>query len=369
YFDYVYDFSNFAYSYFKDNFDIIYKTLNFIDDLCKSKNIDMIVMWNHVMLPDCIVKLYCDKINKDVKTIYFENGYFRPNTITMDTKGVNYDSSVPRNKSFYFNIEKRDLNRKNNKKIKKIKLNKLNMFETYLYKFIFWFKSLLFNRYKFFRLKHTFGQEVKNKLFRKIYKLREEKFNVNKKYIFIPFQVHDDSQIIKYSPNIDSMEELVDKLYKTFCKLKSKGVYNNVKLVFKEHPMDIGRINYHSLYKKYKDISWMIFLKKYNTLSLIKNAEFILTINSTVGIEALQLYKPVLTLGNTFYNIEELVINNSNLEYLETDITRMKTFTPNKKLTENFLYYLKNIYHVKANWNSYDIKNNINVIKKIREVL
>ena len=37
---------------------------------------------------------------------------------------------------------------------------------------------------------------------------------------------------------------------------------------------------------------------------VLKKAELVITLNSTVGIEALLYGKPVLTLGDAFYNIK-----------------------------------------------------------------
>ena len=67
------------------------------------------------------------------------------------------------------------------------------------------------------------------------------------------------------------------------------------------------------------------------------------TLNSTVGIEALLFGKPVITLADACYNIDGLVRNASNSEQLNNLIVD-KGWLPNERLRLQFLGYVWNEY-------------------------
>lgn len=78
---------------------------------------------------------------------------------------------------------------------------------------------------------------------------------------------------------------------------------HNQVLVVKEHPQQAGFL----LQKKFRDVkkrvSNVIFLPaEYSTYHLIKQCKLIVTLTSTAGIEALILGKPVVVMGNVFYD-------------------------------------------------------------------
>lgn len=337
-------------------YNTFYKVLNIIDEINNDLKLDLFIMWNHHPFPANLIKLYCEKLNYN--TLFFENGYFRPNTITVDSKGINYENSVPRKEKYYLNNNNKikdnygSINK--NIKIKNVNFSNSNTFKNKYYRFLFLLKSLNNYYYKFCRFrknKINFKKKLTKFYYKNMHKInKKEKSNLPSKYIFVPFQVHDDSQIINYSPNINNMRELVDYTYKNIKYFKDKGRLKDTYVIFKEHPVDIGRINYSKLYKKYNEVPWIIFLKKYNTKKLIKNSRLVITINSTVGIEALQEYKTVITLGQAFYNVRNLVINNKKIDNLSKDIAKALKFSPNEYLVDNFLKYLKFNYNIKGNW-------------------
>ena len=81
-----------------------------------------------------------------------------------------------------------------------------------------------------------------------------------------------------------------------------------------------------------------------NTRELIKRSRLVVTINSTVGIESLLYYKPVITLGNAFYNIEGLTFPCQNIKELDLLIEKSINKKINKNLIDKFLFYLKFMY-------------------------
>jgi capsule polysaccharide modification protein KpsS len=114
--------------------------------------------------------------------------------------------------------------------------------------------------------------------------------------------------------------------------------YPQVRLVIKEHPLDQTRVllDYHSNLSFYKDVA----ITNANTDWLIQNAKGILTINSTVGIDALLEKKSLLCLGNALYNHRDLCLQIEG-EVTEEKIVRalhqLMEFKPNERMINSYL--------------------------------
>jgi capsular polysaccharide export protein len=134
-------------------------------------------------------------------------------------------------------------------------------------------------------------EKLVGKYLRKILKLDYDNIDlVNTKYLFFPMQVNKDAQLILNSKvgNIDALK-IANKT------AKEKGL----KLIVKPHP---GEVEFGFIKKvnTLKEKLGFAFVKN-NTIELIKNAEKVVTINSTVGLQAKIAGKKVTCLGNAFY--------------------------------------------------------------------
>jgi hypothetical protein len=75
------------------------------------------------------------------------------------------------------------------------------------------------------------------------------------------------------------------------------------KLVVKDHPAGVGRRNI-GYYKKLLGIPNVILVSHYvDSATVIKNAKMVFTVSGFSGFEAILEKKPVITFGNTFYDI------------------------------------------------------------------
>jgi capsular polysaccharide export protein len=120
-------------------------------------------------------------------------------------------------------------------------------------------------------------------------------------YTVVALQVHDDMQIKVYGAGWDT-KRLIEESLATF---KAANL-NNHRLVFKVHPLDRGHLPYQK---------WIIeaaaalnisdnvdVLHTGNLGPLMKYAYGMMTINSTGGLVALSHNKPLLVLGDAFYD-------------------------------------------------------------------
>lgn len=133
--------------------------------------------------------------------------------------------------------------------------------------------------------------QFKNKVMIRFFNLKpDNSATENLKYIFYPMQVSSDSQIVINSKftNITAIEYAA-----------AEANRKNLKLVVKLHPAEK---NYNEIRKTKKLKSkFQFIISDKNAFLLIRDAEEIITINSTAGLESLILGKKVTVLGNSFY--------------------------------------------------------------------
>lgn len=113
--------------------------------------------------------------------------------------------------------------------------------------------------------------------------------DLNKRYVFFPTQVTSDTQL-----KINSKVDNIDAVEKIIIDHPHDQIYVKI------HPAesDLNTISHFtSLAREGK-----ITLVNNNTVELIKNADLIYTINSTVGLESLILGKEVIVLGKAIYS-------------------------------------------------------------------
>lgn len=307
-----------------------FATLHFYQYMCRTP-IELVCVWNGINLPLACAARVAKKLGK--KTLFFENGYLH-NTTTLDPKGVNYRSSlVNKSRSFY--------------------------------------DSVVIQEQQLAQIYHTVPavRGLKTKWYQKLVTTEThlpEEITLPEKFIFLPFQVQDDTQVLLYSPEIRSMSELVH------CVVKGVKAFNqryqeNIWIIAKEHPSDFGRGDYSALKEAYKQEK-ILFLRFYPTPDLIARSTGIITLNSTVGIEALIQHKPVITLGNSFYNIDGLVCHVVQPDQLEQFIPFVFA-EPDHQLIDKFLTYLRYGYLAEGSWRQPDERHFASVIQKIRELL
>ncbi|BDX03685.1 hypothetical protein MACH16_24330 [Marinomonas pontica] len=253
-----------------------------------------VIVWNGKKLPNITVVLAAKHLNIDV--FYFENGLL-PHTTTLDPTGVNASSSLNKTPEFYLKFDPE---------------NKLSFSPPELSQ----------------RGNHKKRQTFKNT-------------ELPKNYIFVAFQVPHDTQIASHSPWISSMEMLYDEVIKSTKPLNDPSL----KIVFKEHPT--WHKHYNHLYDKNDNA---VFANGNLTSELIEHSKAVITINSTVGLEALLLNKKVITLGEACYNIEDLVLHASNSNELTSCLKKINEgWTFNQTLRDKFFTYLKYIYCIPGN--------------------
>ncbi|MGC9351979.1 MAG: capsule biosynthesis protein, partial [Sulfurovum sp.] len=123
-------------------------------------------------------------------------------------------------------------------------------------------------------------------------------------------------------------------------------------IVFKHHPVDRGRKNYHAFIMEQATLLGVqdrvlvfhdVFLP-----SCLQHAIGTVTINSTVGLSAIGYDIPTLTLGDAVYDIEGLTNKGTSLHRFWDHC-----IAPNPELYEKFRSYL--IDHTQLNGSFYGL--------------
>lgn len=289
--------------------------------------------------------------HQNTRIWYMENG-FLPNTIQLDSQGINYASSLSSKNADFF------LSRGTSTKT----TNELRTFIPWHPQWFYFFKMLgkYINKFGYFWfIKRIFWKNFLPDQYGKYLRknLPPATIQLPKKFIFIPLQVEDDTQIIFYSSLIKNMTEFIEICYQAI-----RQISPDIGIVVKEHPQDFGRHSYKYLQTKYLDIIW---LKKYPIEKLISQSTAVITINSSVGVEALKEHKHVVTLGQALYNIPGLVHHAETKEALPPLIQQVLTTTPNYRLIDAFINYLNNVYLIHGGWKKFSQETIDEIINRL----
>jgi capsular polysaccharide export protein len=280
----------------------------FITNFLKDKKINKVFLFGDCRFYQSVTIQIAMKLS--IEVFVFEEGYIRPDYITMEKYGVNDFSHICRDPNFYKNLPCSEEDSPKPAFQSKAKL----IFSAMIYYSI---ANLLHFRYPYYKHHRDFSA-IKEAFYgvrsfiRKIYyPLYENKYKskiettLSKKYFFVPIQTHNDFQILQHSGYL-SIEKFILDVLDSFMKYAADEHY----IIFKHHPVDRGQKNYTSFIMEQSEIygiedKVLVFHDLYLP-TLIKNAIGAVTINSTVGLTSVSYGIPTKTLGNAIYNIEGL---------------------------------------------------------------
>ncbi|WP_414829198.1 hypothetical protein [Alteromonas sp. H39] len=260
--------------------------------IIKQKNADVIGVWNGQKLPSSAIALAARIQGKEV--VYFENGLL-PDTTTCDWSGVNCLNSLPDDPAFYKQFDSdRPLP------------------------------------------KHLIPRAPARAKAKGI-----DVDTLPSRFVFVPFQVETDSQIITNSPWIKSMGQLYQHLRRAMDSISDDELY----LVIKEHPSELKRHDeLHQLHPR------ILFANQCDTKALIDKAEAVLTVNSTVGLESLLLDKPVMVMGKACYALQGVCEKISDENALVEGLRDPKSCYGDVAVRRGFLNFLHEHYVIPTTW-------------------
>jgi len=143
-------------------------------------------------------------------------------------------------------------------------------------------------------------KEQISRIFRKpLAKLKYEKPNYDEKYIYYPMHRPIDAALLLRAPHFVDQASLIETL--------ARHIPVGYKLYVKEHPSGKGEAKLSELNRIKALPNVKLLDPDTHSHDLIKNSACIITVNSNTGWEAMLYQKPVVTLGNAFFDISGVV--------------------------------------------------------------
>jgi capsular polysaccharide export protein len=244
-----------------------------------------------------------------------EEGYLRPDWVTIERGGVNGHSSLPRNPDWYLE-QARNLPPVEN--IDSIASSfRRRAREDLIYNISTMALWWMHPHYRTHRPWHPIVEYAgwAWRLLRQFDARRRARQHVAQlvdrscQFLF-PLQLDCDSQIRLHSP-FKGMHAAIGTVLESFAAHAPAEAV----LVVKEHPLDNGLVNWRRFTLAAADRlrigERIIYLEDGDIAKLVRGAAGVVTVNSTTGTFALDAGVPVITLGNAIYNLQGLTFQDS----------------------------------------------------------
>ncbi len=310
---------------------------SFLENTLNQLNIDIIILFGDCRLMHLIAREIAHK--KGIKIIVFEEGYVRPNYITMEEFGVNNYSSLPRNPDFYLEQPLREIESPQNVTNR--------FFYGTLWAILYYLSSALLRRW-FRHYKHhrplnllEIAPWIRSFWRKGMYAVKERGIHaelvstLSGKYFLVPLQVHNDAQLF-YHSQYNSIEQFIREIINSFATCAPLDTY----LVIKHHPMDRGYRDYsnmlQSLADSYKVNGRLYYIHDRHLPTLLKHAKGVVLINSTVGLSALYHDVPLKVCGRAVYDMAGLTFTGTLNDFWQ----QAQSSRSDRKLFEHFYSYL-----------------------------
>ena len=320
----------------------------FLDDFTEKNKIDCIFVFG-----DCRpVHIQARKValNKGMQYWVFEEGYIRPHFITFEQHGVNGHSFLPTQRQAYDAWLPATLPDE-----LPVPPSFIQAARCAVIYFICaslaspWFRQYQHHR----RLTMLEGPYWWRGYARKLYYRLKEKLSLNDlkpasqgKYFLAVLQVATDAQVAVHSP-YGSIEEFIVDTVRSFALHAPQDTV----LVVKHHPMDRGYADYTKVIEvlaaKHQLGGRLRYIHDQHLPLLLSFSEGVVTINSTVGLQALFHGTPVITLGDAVYDMDGLTCQTG----LDNFWREPQAHKPDGELHAKFRNYV--IVHTQINGNFY----------------
>jgi len=308
----------------------------FLRDFIKEKSIDLILLFGdcrplhqraHAVAEQCKIEIGV-----------FEEGYIRPDYVTLEQFGVNGNSKLKVKAREWDEIQQS----KTPKAVKVPMPFRHAMVWAMLYNSAGTLMRPYFRNYSHHRDMHIFDGILWLKSFWRKWgykmqercQLRKLTTELSKRFFLVPLQVGNDAQIHAHS-HLRSNRDFIKKTLKSFASHAPKDTL----LVIKQHPLERGYSQHGPFIEKWASALGLqdrvIYIHDQHLPTLLNHALGVVVINSTVGLSALHHQCPLFTLGNAIYGMKGLTFQG------ELDDFWRNSKKPDMLLYKKFISHLK----------------------------
>lgn len=248
---------------------------------------------------------------RGIRVHVFEEGYLRPHFVTLEPGGVNGHSSLPRDAAACLEAAASLPPWQPGQPIPAS--FSLRASEDLLYNLSTALGAWRFPHYRSHRPWHPFREYAVGinrfpaKLFRQKQTLAraEALWRGSKPYFLFSLQLDADTQIRFHAPE-GGMLGAIRKVMQSFAAHAPEQAL----LVLTEHPLDYGPVDLQVAAAKLADelalSPRVVFLRGGSPTQLVQSARGLVTVNSTIGITAMEWQIPVIALGTAIYDLPGL---------------------------------------------------------------
>lgn len=246
----------------------------------------------------------------NVAVFVFEEGYLRPDYVTLERGGVNGNSQVARDAEFYASYS---ASRVRDPRPVPGGFRAV-AFEAIRYYLGAWAKARKYPLYTHHRSLSVPGESLRwvvSGIKKRLYRIGDERLlrrlrgEWRGKYYLVPLQVHCDAQISHHSP-YTYVEEFIADVIGSFAEHAPPDTL----LIIKHHPLDRAYRNYRPLIDllsaRHMVRHRVRYLHEGHLPSLLRFARGTVTINSTVGLSSIHHRTPVKVMGEAIYDMPGL---------------------------------------------------------------
>ncbi|OFC28264.1 capsule biosynthesis protein [Acidithiobacillus caldus] len=138
----------------------------------------------------------------------------------------------------------------------------------------------------------------------------EELWNSGRSYYLFPIQLNFDFQMVAYSP-FPRMETALELVLDSFLRCAPRDAL----LVVKEHPWDPALPDWERyLHRRRRELQVedrLVYLRGGDLNGLIQRSRGVVLVNSSTGLRALQLHRPLKALGSAVFDVPGLTFQGS----------------------------------------------------------
>ncbi|MEB3352455.1 MAG: 1-acyl-sn-glycerol-3-phosphate acyltransferase [Cyanobacteriota bacterium] len=278
---------------------------DFLRGVIREKGIKHIFMYGDFIDPHRLAIEEARRAGIDAQV--FELGYLRPNFVTLEPERVNSRSNLNKPLSFYRSLPP----------VAKLPVTQLDPG----WRWRKLWKAPTFIQHAFTRYRIIDGEhklqpspgflwcQLRGSWRFWMYRIQERRIKrlllENLSYFLVVLQVSSDSQITLGSP-YQGMNDFIEQVIVSFA----AHAHPSDHLAFKHHPRDRGYNNYLSLIRflaEREGIGGRVHYFHDGALSrFLRVSRGVVTVNSTVGLQALFHAAPTKVMGHTFYNLPGL---------------------------------------------------------------
>lgn len=236
----------------------------------------------------------------------FEEGYIRPDWVTMELDGVNGHSTLPRDPQWYVEKARALPGLPAAPPIPAEQGRRLR--EAFRYYANVCTGMFRFPYYETHRTSPAFLEAV-GWGWRHINRARAERQTASQlarlagqPFFLLPLQLSADHQIRIHSPFAD-MKVAAEHIITSFARTAPGSTH----LIIKQHPLETGLVNWHRFVdrqaRRYNIAGRVHFLAGGDIDRMVRSAQGVVTVNSTTGTLALSAGTPVKVLGKAIYDL------------------------------------------------------------------